>query len=68
MEIRYADRKIRDFVVYETGIVPDAVEIHQNVVVIVVSKEMLEMYEMSAEEIVERMEPYIPRKLEVRVV
>lgn len=65
MELKYSDKKIRDLVVFETGIVPVTVEIKRHEVILTLRRTHLDYHEITAEEIKTRLEPVIPRKITV---
>ena len=65
MEMRYWDQKIRDYVTYETNLVPVKVDIKRHEVVLVFKQKEVEFRGLAEQEIIDKVQPLIPRKLVV---
>jgi len=68
MELKYKVNKIRDLVVFETGIVPVEVDVERHEVIIRIKEVDLEHRGLSVDEVRKALEPVIPRKLRIDVV
>lgn len=67
MELRYKANKIRDLVVYETGIVPVGIDIARHEVIIKIRGKELQG-EVSEDSILKKLESIIPRKVVIEIV
>ena len=68
METRYWGQKIRDYIVYETNLVPENVDIQRHQVVLQFKKADLERTNLDTETIARKVQPMIPRKVVVEAV
>ncbi len=63
MRLEYKENKIRDFVVYETSVVPLEIDVERHYVLIVFKSGELEKHGLTADDVRRRLEDMIPRKL-----
>ena len=68
MELKYKVNKIRDLVVFETGIVPVEVDVERHEVVIRFKESDLACRGLDVEKVRAALEPVIPRKLRIEVL
>lgn len=68
VELKYKDKKIRDLLVFETGVVPVEVDIGRHEVKLVVKASDLRRRKLSKDDITTVMEKVVPRKIVVEEI
>ena len=67
MELKYKLNKLRDLVTHELGVVPLDIVAERHKVVISFSEDQFNDTGLTVEEAVEKLAPYVPRKVEVLI-